>query len=172
LVRRARNRVHQIFEVETMRLVLAIAAALAFPALAQTPLPAGTEAQLIDLEKQSWAAWQKKDLAFWEQHLSADHVEIDGPDGPQDRAFVLKGVANRACAVASYDLDRFTFRQLDADTALLIYHAAQDFACGDKRIPNVGWVTSLYQRRNGRWENVLFEHLQVPSPKPTEPPKP
>lgn len=150
-----------------MRLVpLAAAAALVSPALAQTATPPGTEAHLIDLERQSWAAWQKKDLAFWERHLSADHVEMDGPDGPQDRTYVLKGVANRACAVASYDLDRFTFRQIDADTAMLVYHAAQEFACGDKRIPNIGWVTSLYQRRNGRWENVLFEHMVILPPKP------
>ena len=157
-----------LFEVGTMRLVpLAIAAELAAPALAQAPPPpSGTEAQLIALERQSWLAWQKKDLAFWERHLSADHVEIDGPDGPQDRTYVLKGVANRACAVASYALDRFTFRELDADTAMLVYHAAQEFACGDKRIPNVGWVTSLYQRRNGRWENVLFQHMVIPPPKP------
>ena len=150
-----------------MRLVpLAAAAALASPAFAQTATPPSAEAHLIDLERQSWAAWQKKDLAFWERHLSADHVEMDGPDGPQDRTYVLKGVATRKSAVASYDLDRFTFRQLDADTAMLVYHASQLFACGDKRIPNVGWVTSLYQRRNGRWENVLFQHMVVPPPKP------
>ena len=145
---------------------LAALAALASPAFAQTATPPSAEAHLIDLERQSWAAWQKKDLAFWERHLSADHVEMDGPDGPQDRTYVLKGVATRKCAVASYDLDRFTFRQLDADTAMLVYHASQLFACGDKRIPNVGWVTSLYQRRNGRWENVLFQHMVVPPPKP------
>jgi hypothetical protein len=155
-----------------MRLVLAIAAALASSAGALTA-PTRTEAQLIDLEKRSWAAWQKKkDLAFWERHLSADHVEMDGPDGPQDRTYVLKGVANRACAVDSYALDRFTFRRFDADTAMLVYHASQEFACGGKRIPNVGWVTSLYQRRNGRWQNVLFEHMPVRQPKPAESPKP
>ena len=33
------------------------------------------QAQLIALEKQSWVAWQKKDGAFWQRHLSADHVE-------------------------------------------------------------------------------------------------
>ena len=55
---------------------------------------------------------------------------------------------------------------LGRDAAMLVYHAAQEFACGDKRIPNVGWVTSVYQRRDGRWQNVLFEHMPVPPPKP------
>ena len=124
------------------------------------------EAQLVDREKQSWAAWQNKDLPFWQKHLSADHVELDGPNGPQDRDYVLKGVAGRTCSIASYKIDKFTFRQLGSDVGMLVYRAEQEFACGDKHIPNVGWVTSLYQRRNGRWENVLFEHLVVPQPKP------
>ena len=123
------------------------------------------EGQLIAREKASWAAWQKKDLAFWQRHLSADHVEIDGPGGPQDRNYVLKGVANRTCTVPTYELGNFTFRRRGADAGMLVYRASQEFACGDKRIPNVGWVTSLYARRNGKWENVLFEHYPVPPPK-------
>jgi hypothetical protein len=48
---------------------------------------------------------------------------------------------------------------------MLIYHATQEFACGDKHIPNAGWVTSIYRRHNGHWGNVLFEHLLIPPPK-------
>ncbi|MFL6759118.1 nuclear transport factor 2 family protein [Sphingomonas sp.] len=133
--------------------------------------PPSIEAQLIDREKQSWAAWQGQDVAFWKRHLSTDHVEIDGPNGPQDRDYVINGVANRKCSVASYNLGSFTFRQLGPDAGMLVYRATQEFACGDKHIPNSGWVTSLYQRRGGRWLNVLFEHLLIPPPKPAEPAK-
>jgi hypothetical protein len=139
--------------------------ALAPPAPVEGKPVHSLEAQLVEREKESWAAWQNKDVAFWQRHLSADHVEIDGPDGPQDRNYVLKGVADRTCAVASYKIDQFTFRPLGADAAMLVYRAEQEFACGDKHVANVGWVTSLYARRNGRWENVLFEHLVVPPPK-------
>ena len=139
------------------------------PASAQ---PNPLEAQLIDRERQSWAAWQKQDLGFWQRHLSADHVEIDGPDGPKTRDYVLKGVANRTCSVTSYKLGDFTFRPLGADAGMLVYRASQEFACGDKHIPNVGWVTSLYRRRNGHWDNVLFEHLAVPPANPAAAAKP
>jgi len=155
-----------------MRLVLisALAALVATaPALAK---PNPLETQLIAREKQSWAAWQSKDLAFWRRHLSADHVEIDGPDGPQDRNYVLNGVAGRSCTVPSYKLDHFTFRELGADAGMVVYRASQEFACGDKHIPNVGWVTSLYRRRNGHWDNVLFEHLAVPPASPAAAAKP
>src|SRR6476661_6146940 len=134
-----------------MRLIwIATTAALAssVPAFAKS---SSVEAQLIDREKASWAAWKDKDVAFWQRHLSADHVEIDGPNGPQDRDYVLKGVADRTCAVTHFNLGNFSFRQLGADTGMLVYRAEQEFACGDKRIPNIGWVTSLYRRKNGRW---------------------
>src|ERR1051326_9543304 len=86
------------------------------------------EQTLVDLEKQSWAAWQTKDVAFWRRHLSADHVEMDGPSGPQDRDYVINGVAGRKCDVTSYSLDNFTFRQPGPDAARLIYHPSQEFA--------------------------------------------
>ena len=133
--------------------------------------PASMEAQIVDLEKQSWSAWQSKDVAFWQRHLSADHVEIDSPKGPQDRNYVLNGVAGRNCSVTTYNLDNFSFRPLGPDAAMVVYRATQEFACGDKRIANTGWVTSVYRRGNGKWENVLFEHMLIPPPKAPEPPK-
>jgi hypothetical protein len=150
-----------------MRLVLlAGLGALLVPA-PSIAKPDSVEAQLIARERQSWDAWQSKDLAFWQRHLSADHVEMDGPDGPQGRDYVLKGIAGRACAVTKYELDRFSFRRLGPGAGMLVYRAEQEFACGDKRIPNIGWVTSVYRMRSGRWENVLFEHVAVPPPKAT-----
>ena len=141
---------------------LAVSFALSAPT---TKAPANVEAQLIAREKASWAAWQNKDVPFWQRHLSPDHVEIDGPTGPQGRDYVLKGVAERSCAVTNYALDDFTFRPLGPDGAILVYRAQQEFVCGDKHIPNTGWVTSVYARRHGQWSNVLFEHLLIPPPK-------
>ena len=155
-----------------MRLVLIAAVATLVATAPASAKPSALETQLIAREKQSWAAWQSKDVAFWQRHLSADHVEIDGPDGPQGRDYVLKGVAARICSIPSYQLDHFTFRQLGTDAGMLVYRARQEFACGDKHIPNTGWVTSLYRRSNGRWDNVLFEHLAVPPSKPAAAAKP
>jgi len=153
-----------------MGLVLALLLSFASqPALAK---PSGVEAELIALERHSWAAWQGKDVAFWERHLSADHIELDGPNGPQGRDYVLQGVANRPCAIGHYRLGEFQFRRLGADAGMLVYRAEQEFVCGDKRTPNVGWVTSVYRRSKGRWTNILFEHLVVPPRKPTAPAKP
>jgi hypothetical protein len=140
--------------------------------LAAKPPATNVEQALIAREKQSWAAWQDKDVAFWQRHLSADHVEIDSPQGPQSRDYVLSGVARRACTVPTYSLDDFQFRPLGDDAGMLVYRATQEFLCGDRHIPNMGWVTSIYRRHDGRWENVLFEHMLVPTPKPAAQPKP
>ena len=140
--------------------------------VASAPPAPTAEQQLVAREKQSWAAWQSKDIAFWQRHLSGDHVEMDGPDGPQGRDYVLNGVAKRTCTVPTYNLDSFQFRPLGRNAGMLVYRATQELVCGDKHIPNTGWVTSVYRRHGGRWENVLFEHVPVPPSKPAAAPKP
>lgn len=122
------------------------------------------ESTIVRLEKDSWKAWQDKDVAFWQRHLSSDHFEMDGPGPPQDKNFVVKAIRERTCTIPTYKLDQFTFRQFDRDTAALIYHASQEIVCGDRHIEDTGWVTSIYELRHGRWENVLFEHMAAPAP--------
>ena len=154
-----------------MRFISAATALLLATSSATSSKSPSIEAQIVGRERQSWAAWQNKDVAFWKRHLSGDHVEIDSPAGPQDRNYVINGVAGRTCAVTTYNLDNFSFRQLGPNAAMVVYRATQEFACGDKRIPNTGWVTSIYRRGHGDWENVLFEHMAVPPPKPPQQPK-
>ena len=123
-----------------------------------------TEQKLISLETQSWASWQKMDASFWEQFLSDDHVEISGYAGAVGKKAVIDGIRSRGCHVASYKVDHFTFRQLDSDTAVLVYRAEQDTTCGGIKVPSPVWATSLYQLRDGRWQNVLYEHTPVLTP--------
>lgn len=137
---------------------IAIAAlAMASPAAAQ-PKDADVESQLIDLEKQSWVAWQNMDADFWSRFLSNDHIELNGYVGITGKQDVIRGIASKACKVASYKIDHFSFRQIDPRTAVLVYRAEQDTMCGSVRVPSPVWATSLYQQRNGRWLNVLYEH--------------
>lgn len=130
-----------------------IIAALLLAAAAPT-----TEQNLIDLEKKSWVAWQNMDAEFWQGFLSDDHIEINGFVGALGKADVVRGIAGKACKVASYNVDKFQFRQIDPNTAVLVYRAAQDTDCGGFRVPSPVWATSLFQLRDGRWQNVLYEH--------------
>ena len=137
--------------------VASIALLLAAPASSS----GGLQAQLIALEKQSWAAWQKMDAAFWRRFLSDDHIEVSGFVGATGKADVVRGISSKVCKVNSYALDHFTFRRLDPNTAVLVYRAAQDTTCGGMKVPSPVWATSLYQLRGGRWQNVLYEHTPV-----------
>ena len=140
------------------RLALVGALALAAgPAVAATAL----EDSLIALEKQSWVAWQGHDAAFFERFLSDDHVEV-GMAGPYGKKAVVAGVA-KGCVVTSYRVDQFKVTRLAADVALVTYRAEQDTQCGGARVPSPVWATSLYMRRAGRWQNVLYQHLPIPA---------
>jgi len=122
------------------------------------------EKQLMALERSSWAAWQKMDVSFWEDFLSEDHIELNAFVGPVGKAAVIGGIAKKACQVRSYKVDRFTFQRLDENTAILVYRADQDTSCGSVTVPTPNWATSIYQRRNGKWKNVLFELTPIAQP--------
>lgn len=143
-----------------------------FAALVAAPASAADDplkAQLIALEKQSWVAWQAMDSAFWDRFLSDDHVELNGYVGAIGKKGVINGIASKACHVASYKVDDFTFRRFDARTAVLVYRADQDTTCGPVKVPSPVWATSLYQRRGGRWVNVLYGHSPVLVPPAKKP---
>lgn len=134
------------------RAVAAVVAGLLSLGAAPRPL----EATLIDLEKQSWVAWQGHDGAFFDRFLSEDHVEMQG-GGPTGKAPVVAGVKG-GCVVKSYEVDHFKLTQFSPDTALLTYRAAQDTTCGAARVPSPVWATSLFVKRAGRWQNALYVH--------------
>jgi hypothetical protein len=150
-----------------MRKLIAIAVAsfACAPLLLAQSAPTGKDAlkeSLVKLEKQSWEAWKNHDGKFFQEFLSDDHVEV-GFGGPTDKATVVSGVAGPLCSVKSYAVDHFELAVLNADTALLTYHAAQDTTCGGKPVPSPVWVSSLYVKRGDRWLNVLYQ--QTPTAK-------
>lgn len=154
--------------------LLLIAATLAIPgAAAAAPAPRSgdrqVEAKLTSLEKASWAAWQRMDAGFWDSFLSDDHIELNAFVGPVGKKAVIGGIASKQCEVRSYKVDQFTFRRLDERTAVLVYRAQQDTKCGSITVPSPVWATSVYQLRNGRWQNVLYEHTPIAEPPKTLP---
>jgi hypothetical protein len=151
------------------RLVLAVAlAAAGSTACNTTPAPAREPAQarasldaLVAIERRSWDAWKGHDGTFFAETLADDHLDV-GFGGPVDKSAVVAGVRSPACTVRSFAVDRFRIVDVDVDTALLVYRAEQDTTCGTFRVPSPTWVSSLYVRRDGRWQNLLFQQTQTP----------
>jgi hypothetical protein len=115
---------------------------------------------LVAMEKQSWEAWKNHDGKFFQEFLSDDHVEL-GFGGPQNKASVVAGVAGPVCSVKSYEVDHFELAVVDANTALLTYHAAQNTTCGGQPVPSPVWVSSLYVKRDGRWFNFFYQQTKT-----------
>jgi hypothetical protein len=146
-----------------------IAALLTAATAAQAQSPSLSDT-LIALEKQSWVAWQGHDGDFFDHFLSDDHVEMQG-GGPGSKAAVVAGVRG-GCTVKSYALDHFQVVQFSADTALLTYRSEQDTTCGPNAVPvpSPVWATSLFVKRDGRWQNALYVHSPAPRARPPQPP--
>ena len=126
------------------------------PAASVAAADAGLESVLVGLEKQSWEAWQKRDGSFFDGFLSDDHVDVHG-GGPSGKKAVVAGVASPACVVKSYSVSGFRLTPLTPDAALLVYRAEQETTCGGRRVPSPSWVSSVYVRRDARWQNALFQ---------------
>jgi hypothetical protein len=125
--------------------------------------PGPEEASVRALEAASWRAWQDHDAAFFEQFLSADHVEVHA-QGIVGKAAVVAGVRSPACVVRTYSLGPISATRVAEDTWLLTYRAEQDSACGGQPVPSPVWATSLYARRDGRWVNVMYQHTPLARP--------
>jgi hypothetical protein len=134
------------------RLVI-LAASLA---LTTAPSPDPLESQLITIEKQSWVAWKARDGKFFQDFLADDHVEV-GNTGLATKAQVVAFVSSPACVVASYTVDQFRLTRFDSSTALLSYRAEQATTCNGVAVPSPVWVSSLFVRRGGRWQNALYQ---------------
>jgi hypothetical protein len=114
------------------------------------------EETLIATEKRSWEAWQKRDGRFFDAFLSDDHVEV-GPTGTSGKAGIVAFVGSQACKVASYKVDNFKVSIFGEDTALVTYRADQDTVCNGNKVPTPVWVSSLYIRRDGQWQNAMYQ---------------
>jgi hypothetical protein len=115
---------------------------------------------LVNLEKQSWEAWKRRDGKFFQEFLSDDHVEV-GFNGVTNKARVVAGVGSPVCVVKSYTVETFELTMIDANTALLTYHAEQDTTCGGNAVPSPVWASSLYVKRGGHWLNAFYQQTQT-----------
>jgi hypothetical protein len=62
--------------------------------------------------------------------------------------------------VAKYAVEQFHLTKFDANAALLTYYASQQTTCSGEAVPSPVWVSSLYVRRNNRWQNAAYQQSQ------------
>ncbi len=143
---------------------LLTAATIATNALGQTRRGRDTnnsvKETLITLERQLWKGWKDKDSSTFQKVLSQDSIGVGG-SGVDNRATILRGISSGDCVVRSYSLENFQVVMLDKNTAILTYKATQDATCRGNTIPAMVWASSVFVRRNGRWQAAF--HQETPA---------
>ena len=112
------------------------------------------QAQVVSLEKQSWAEWKNKNSSWFQTYLTDDFLSVHNT-GVENKTQVVKSIA-ADCEVKSFSLDNFKFVMLDKNAALLNYTAMQNAVCSGNTIPPNVRVSVVYVKRSGKWLQALY----------------
>ncbi len=123
---------------------------------------AALKADLVAMEKKAWEAWETKNPDYFRTFLADDAIS-NGGGVVETRDQILKFIGTNNCDIRGYSFDEgsFAVRRIDADAAILTYQATQDYACDGKPGPTPVWATTVYVRRKGRWQNMLYHETQA-----------
>lgn len=147
-------------------LLVAAVAAAASPASGQRRRGARSVSSLKDtlvkLEKGAWDAWRNKSPIYFRRFL-ADDAFANGREGIEDKAQIMRSVAQNPCRIRGYSFDEDSFKvtEVGEDAAFLTYKATQDYVCDGRPGPSPIWVTTLYVWRTGRWQNMFYQETEA-----------
>lgn len=118
-----------------------------------------TEEKLVQMENELWAAWKTHNVEPFKKYMG-DGINVAGAGiaMPDD---LLKEIADTACTINGYSVDKPTFKWLDKNNVLVTYHATQDVTCGTEKLPAAVWATSLWVKKGGNWKAMF--HQETPA---------
>jgi hypothetical protein len=111
--------------------------------------------ELIGIETGFFEAWKSNDQAYFRSHMPENGISW-GEDGTLSRDQQLEGMTSsaKACSVEGYRLSDFGVLPLATGAYLLTYKAEQFVTCGGARLPVHMNGSSVYVRKEGRWQAV------------------
>lgn len=126
---------------------------------------APTKDALMAIEKAGWEAWKAKDTKWSQENMSEKAVGFSMKDGRQDKAAMMKTLAESKCEVKSYSFSDEQMSMLGNDVAVLTFKAQQDYTCDGKKGPANVWSSSVYVREGDKWKSLLYLENEVVDPK-------
>ena len=140
------------------RLVFAVTIIAAFAAVgtAQSKAPKSVTDQLEKMERQAWDAFGRGDGKFFEGFYSSDATQID-PNGIMTRKEAIAAISTKPCELKNYSINKFKVTMLSPSTAFVTYSATQDATCGGQKVPEKLVASSVYVKRNGKWQGALHQ---------------
>ncbi len=142
-------------------------------AAAKPAAAAPTKEALMTLEKGGWEAWKNRDTKWSEENYSAKGVGFSST-GRQDKAAMIKAMADAKCDIKSYSLSDDNMRMIGPDVAVLTFKGTQDGTCDGKKVPAAVWASSVYIREGDKWKALIYMENPVvdPNAKPGPPAPP
>ena len=140
------------------RFVFAVMFFTAFAAVAaaQSKAPKSVTDQLEKMERHAWDAFGRGDGKFFESFYSIDATQID-PNGIMTRKEAIAAISTKPCELKNYSINNFKVTMLNATTAFVTYNATQDATCGGQKVPDKLLASSVYVKRNGKWQGALHQ---------------
>lgn len=111
------------------------------------------EATLLGLKDQALAATRDRDQDFYRGYLADDAIAVL-PAGVFDKAAVVAALGAARVPFQSSKVENTQVIVLNPDAGVVTYRA--ELASGQV------FVTTVYARRNGVWQGVLYQQTPLP----------
>ncbi len=117
---------------------------------------AATERNIQKLETILWQAWKDHSARPFEEHLTADSINMVNPVS-RGKANIVKEITSDSCKVSSFSLSGFAYQWLDADSVIATYEATEDGICGGEKLPAKVNASTVWVKRGGKWLSAFHQ---------------
>jgi Domain of unknown function (DUF4440) len=125
------------------------------------PVDQKTHDSILAMEKQLWEAWKNKDSKPFEERVADDGVAIGiGNKTVTTKSEFVNDIKSSDCDVRRYSITEDRSYRVGKGAVLLVYRADQDATCRGSKIPDTVYASSLWLKRDGKWQN--FSHQETP----------
>lgn len=142
---------------------LSLLVAFVLPALPQVKSAEKTkqsplEREIVANEKQMLDLSALKDLEAYGRRLPDDALGVYS-DGYASKADVLGAISGMSDL--HYSMDNIRVVPVGDTAGLIVYRITQDWIEGDKKLARQYYVSSLWQKRDGKWLNPLWQETDT-----------
>jgi hypothetical protein len=143
-----------------MRQVLVVTVfLLASPLLAQT---ANTPDAIIAHENAFWKAYGDGNVEDLSKLLLPDFVNVEAQIWSRDQVLTFIRQFHQRCTLAPVKLIDPHVTFLTPEIVTLVYHATETPTCGSRTLSGETNISSVWLRRDGRWQMHLHTEYAVP----------
>jgi len=134
--------------------------AISLPVLAQTT---NTPETIITQENAFWKAYVDANTEDLSKLLLPDYTNVEQEIWSRDQVVSFVKKFHEHCTLAPITIldPHVTF--LTPDIATLVYHATETPTCGNRTMSGDTNISSVWVRRNGRWQLHLHTEYAVPA---------